>query len=70
MEKASTKPCFVTSVAPYSIRVKNGRVSVPISYQELKNVTPDQFTMEDVLMRIKTKKDPWNQFFDIQQTLQ
>ncbi len=59
-----------TSVAPYSIRVKNGRVSVPISYQELKNVTPDQFTMEDVLMRIKTKKDPWNQFFDIQQTLQ
>ena len=57
-----------TSVAPYSVRIKNGCVSMPISYQELDKVTPNQFNLFNAIKQIQ-KKDPWEQFFKVSQTL-
>jgi len=56
-----------TSVAPYSIRAKNARVSAPISWQELDTIAPNQITMQESLRRSK-KTDPWKDFFDVQKT--
>lgn len=56
-----------TSVAPYSIRARNGaRVSCPISWKELDTIAPNQLTMQDVLKR---KSDPWKNFFSCKQEL-
>ncbi len=58
---------MATSVAPYSIRVKKTpSVSMPISWRELDKVSPNEITMKDALQRLK-RKDPWENFFDIQQ---
>ena len=52
-----------TFVAPYSIRLKpNLPVSMPISWNELDKVLPNQITMNEALKRIK-RKDPWKDFF-------
>ncbi len=52
-----------TSIAPYSIRARNGaRVSMPIAWDELDTVAPDGIGMEDALMRI-AGNDPWKDFF-------
>ncbi len=58
---------MATSVAPYSIRLKKTpSVSMPISWRELDKVSPSEITMEDAIQRLK-RKDPWENFFDIQQ---
>ena len=48
-----------TSVADYSVRAKPGApVAVPLEWKELKGLrAADQFRMEDVLKRVKGKKD-------------
>lgn len=52
-----------TSIAPYSIRARNGaRVSMPIAWDELDTVAPDGIGMADALMRI-AGNDPWKDFF-------
>ena len=56
-----------TSVAPYSIRLrKKPTVSMPIFWNELDKVKPDEITIDVALNRLK-KKDPWADFFYIQQ---
>jgi bifunctional non-homologous end joining protein LigD len=56
-----------TSIAPYSIRAKNGaRVSMPIAWEELESVAPNSVTMQESLTRIK-KPDPWARFFRCQE---
>lgn len=52
-----------TSVAPYSIRArKGGKVSMPISWDELDSVSPDGINISDALLRLKGD-DPWKDFF-------
>ena len=52
-----------TSVAPYSIRAREGaRVSMPITWDELDTVTPNGISMADALVRIG-RDDPWKDFF-------
>ncbi|MFW5780777.1 MAG: DNA ligase D [Bacillota bacterium] len=58
-----------TSVAPYSLRAREGaKVSVPITWDELNSIPPDGFDMEKTLQRI-TQPDPWKDFFEIKQEL-
>lgn len=58
-----------TSVAPYSIRARKGaRVSMPISWQELDTVAPDDVDMAAALLRIESD-DPWKDFFLNDQSL-
>ncbi len=49
-----------TAVADYSVRARPGApVAVPLDWKELKDLaSPDQFTIADVLKRIKRKKTP------------
>ncbi len=54
-----------TSVAPYSLRLrKKMRVSMPIFWNELDKIKPDEITMEMALKRLKGK-DPWANFYDV-----
>ncbi len=55
-----------TTVAPYSIRIKNGSVSMPLKWSELDKIRPDEITIDEALKRIK-RKDPWEGYFDIYQ---
>jgi len=58
-----------TSVAPYSLRARKGaRVSMPIGWDELDFVAPDDITIKDALERIKGE-DPWKGFFENRQRL-
>lgn len=58
-----------TSIAPYSIRARNGaRVSMPIAWEELDTVAPDGVTMAGALTRI-SGTDPWEDFFQTDQRL-
>jgi bifunctional non-homologous end joining protein LigD len=58
-----------TSIAPYSLRARKGAgVSMPISWDELDQVSPDGITMADALMRIKGS-DPWEDFFRNEQMI-
>ncbi len=58
-----------TSVAPYSIRARQGaKVSMPISWEELDTVAPDGINMEDALLRIGGD-DPWKDFLGNNQML-
>lgn len=51
-----------TSVAPYSLRIrKKLTVSMPISWNELDKIKPDEITMEEAIKRLK-RKDPWQNF--------
>ena len=51
-----------TSVAPYSLRIrKKLTVSMPISWNELDKIKPDEITIEEAIKRLK-KKDPWQKF--------
>lgn len=48
-----------TSVAPYSLRIrKELTVSMPISWNELDKIEPDEITIEKAIKRLKGK-DPW-----------
>jgi len=52
-----------TSIAPYSLRARvNAPVSMPISWDELDKIKPNEITMKKALKRIKLK-DPWKDFF-------
>ena len=54
-----------TSIAPYSIRAKQGaRVSMPIAWEELDNVAPNGITMAEAVARLSTP-DPWAGFFAV-----
>ncbi|QOX63752.1 DNA ligase D [Anoxybacterium hadale] len=59
-----------TSIAPYSLRARNGaKVSMPIMWEELDRVAPDGIGMEEALERVRRGKDPWSDFFRIEQRL-
>ncbi len=56
-----------SSVAPYSIRMRPKlAVSMPIFWNELDKIKPDEITMEKAIKRLN-RKDPWNNFFDVNQ---
>ncbi len=56
-----------TSVAPYSIRAREKlAISMPISWNELDKVKPNEITIKEALKRLK-RKDPWFDFFDCKQ---
>ncbi len=58
---------MATSVAPYSLRVKSKpTVSMPISWNELDKIKPDDITMDLAIKRLK-RKDPWEGFFEVDQ---
>ncbi|NLX63852.1 MAG: DNA ligase D [Clostridiaceae bacterium] len=58
-----------TSIAPYSLRARKGAmVSMPISWDELDTIAPDDIDMEKALMRIHDN-DPWKDFFNVEQML-
>ncbi|TGE39196.1 DNA ligase D [Desulfosporosinus fructosivorans] len=58
-----------TSIAPYSIRARNGAgVSMPIAWEELDTVAPNGVNMAEALRRIGGN-DPWNDFFRNNQQL-
>ena len=52
-----------TFVAPYSIRLrKSAPISMPISWNELDKIKPNEITIDSVIKRAN-KKDPWKDFF-------
>lgn len=52
-----------TFVAPYSVRLrKNAPVSMPITWNELDKIKPNEITIDKAITRLK-KKDPWEDFF-------
>lgn len=52
-----------TFVAPYSVRLrKNAPVSMPIAWNELDKIKPNEITIYKAIKRLK-KKDPWKEFF-------
>ena len=52
-----------TSIAPYSLRArKNAPVSMPVSWDDLDNIKPNEINMVKALDLIK-KNDPWKDFF-------
>jgi len=54
-----------TSVAPYSIRIKKKlSISMPIRWNELDKIKPNEITIEMALKRLK-RKDPWENFWNI-----
>lgn len=58
-----------TSIAPYSLRARKGaRVSMPIAWDELDTVAPDEINMSNALLRI-AGNDPWKDFFQNNQML-
>jgi len=61
-----------TSVASYSTRNRPGApVAVPVTWKELPKLAgPAEFTVKNVPARLaKLRKDPWNGFFDMRQSL-
>ncbi len=58
-----------TSVAPYSLRARTGaKVSAPIFWSELDKISPDGIDIFSAVKRLK-KKDPWANFWKINQEL-
>lgn len=58
-----------TSVAPYSLRARKGApISMPIAWEELDEIAPDEVTLKTVEKRLD-KEDPWSDFFRIDQGL-
>lgn len=58
-----------TSIAPYSLRArKGGKVSMPIFWDELDEIGPDDIDMTAAITRVKLD-DPWKDFFEIDQML-
>lgn len=58
-----------TSVAPYSLRARKGApVSMPIFWEELDEITPNQITLRDIEERLD-KEDPWKGFFKVRQSI-
>ncbi|NLW73841.1 MAG: DNA ligase D [Clostridiales bacterium] len=58
-----------TSISPYSLRARPGaRVSMPIGWDKLDSVSPDQIDMKQALERV-TRPDPWDGFFECGQQI-
>jgi bifunctional non-homologous end joining protein LigD len=58
-----------TSIAPYSLRARAGAsVSMPIAWDELDTIAPNEINMTEALARIKNP-DPWADFFKTEQEL-
>lgn len=56
-------------VAPYSIRTKKtATISMPIAWDELNKIAPNEITMDKALKRLK-KPNPWESFFDIKHSI-
>ena len=56
-------------VAPCSIRARKGaKVSMPIRWDELDKVAPDDIDMKEALLRIESE-NPWEDFFENDQIL-
>jgi bifunctional non-homologous end joining protein LigD len=52
-----------TAVPPYSIRPKKGApVAVPLSWDELDKVTPDEFDVRSIQGRLDAVANPWKNF--------
>ncbi len=61
-----------TSIAPYAIRARSDApVAAPIEWIELSNEEIDSryYDMENMLVRIKQKEDPWKGFYNEAQSL-
>jgi bifunctional non-homologous end joining protein LigD len=60
-----------TSIAPYSMRArKTGPVALPISWEEVRKIRPDEFTLKKALTRLsRQKKDPWADYFKTHQKI-
>ncbi len=58
-----------TSVAPYSLRARKGApVSMPISWDQVDAIAPNEITLKKALELIK-EDDPWKGIFDVNQSL-
>lgn len=58
-----------TSVAPYSVRARKGApVSMPITWEELDKVAPNEIGIKEAIERIKAV-DPWKDFFKVKQKI-
>lgn len=60
-----------TAVAAYSTRARPGAtVSTPVGWDELRRLTPDQFTVKTVPRRLNMlKQDPWKEFWNVRQSI-
>jgi bifunctional non-homologous end joining protein LigD len=60
-----------TAVAPYSTRARPGApVSVPIDWSELRTLKgANQYTVKNLMARLKRKKDPWAEIAKMKQRL-
>lgn len=58
-----------TSVAPYSVRARKGApISMPITYDELDIVKPNEIDIYAGMERLKDD-DPWKEFYEVEQKL-
>ena len=58
-----------TFVVPYSTRrTENASIATPIAWEELKEVRPDQFSVQNFHERLE-QKDPWADYARLRQTL-
>lgn len=52
-----------TSVAPYSLRAKEGApVATPIDWDELSTTGPQKYSIKNIFKRLGHKDDPWKNF--------
>lgn len=59
-----------TSVSPYSLRAIDGApVATPFSWKELSRVFPQSFNIKNILRRVKSCPDPWENIYDSSQNL-
>jgi bifunctional non-homologous end joining protein LigD len=60
-----------TAIVPYSSRAREGAtVATPLSWKELKKISPGDFTVATIPARLaKLKKDPWEEFWTTRQTI-
>jgi len=60
-----------TAVAPYSTRARpSAPVSVPIDWSELRTLKgANQYTVNNLMARLKRKKDPWADIGNMKQRL-
>jgi bifunctional non-homologous end joining protein LigD len=60
-----------TAVAAYSTRARAGAtVSTPVGWEELSGLRLDQFTVQSVPRRLKTRKqDPWKGLWNLRQSI-
>src|ERR1700719_744132 len=60
-----------TAVAAYSPRARHGApVSTPLAWSELSaSIRPGDFTVQTVPRRLRARKDPWADFFSVDQVI-